>query len=894
MRVDIAPGTRLEAYEIVAPLGRGGMGEVWLARDVTLDRKTAVKVLPASIGADFDRVARFRHEARVASALNHPNVCTIHLLGTAEDGQLFIAMEYIEGTTLRKRLADGPLPSPELIDIAMQIASGLSAAHAAGVVHRDVKPENVMIRSDGLVKILDFGLAKLDPVNIADSTRSALVSAGAGAGTVAYMSPEQASGEPLDARTDIFSLGAVMYKMATGHAPFTGAATAIVHDGILNRTPTSPLRLNREVPPRLDDLILKALEKDRRLRYQSAGELKTDLMRLKRDSDSQTAAPQRISGASAGSTSRRSRSERIAVLLALTLIAGVLAVMGYRALRTRQARSEWQEVQLTTNSSENPVGAASISPDGRYVAYSDSTGIHLRAIDSGEVQTLTPRDVTDVNRLRWFPDGSKLLISGKETGAPGRLGIWSLALVGGALKRLKDVGFEAVASSDGTQIAFVDPEGKQLLVMGANGEEAHVVVTAGTTDSLHLPGWSVDGLAYGRLRLTPDKSGAVTSEPTVELLDTNRQPTVVFSDPGLRAGVGLPDGRWWYAIVAEPSSNRDSTLWESRLDRRTLRLERARRLREWPGAVMLWELTVADDGKRVAFMKRTAQKDVYIANLDRDGTATNARRLTLDDSDDFPAAWTPDGTSLFFVSDRNGSRDIFKQSLESRAADAIVTGPADEHGPIAVSPDGASLYYLVSPRTPKGSTPSGAAVWRTSVSGGARDKLADDRLEHIALCARTASAGCVLVERDGTDLSIYSLDPERGRGRKLTGTQVAATVQADISPDGSQVAVLMPTEGRIRVLSLAGAPSRDVLVTARLDGSSINWSHDGNGWYVSSTSARYPAGTELLSVDLDGRTKVVWRQIERESTSGIPAPHGRQIALTQTSTITNVWMLKSY
>jgi serine/threonine protein kinase len=894
MGVDIAPGTRLDAYEIIALLGRGGMGEVWLARDVTLDRKTAVKVLPASIGADSDRVARFRHEARVASALNHPNVCTIHMLGTAEDGQLFIAMEYIEGTTLRKRLAAGPLPTPEVIDIATQMASGLSAAHAAGVVHRDVKPENVMIRSDGLVKVLDFGLAKLDPLNVADSTRSALVSAGAVAGTLAYMSPEQATGESLDARTDIFSLGAVLYEMATGSAPFAGTSSAVVHDRILNRTPTSPVRLNREVPPRLEDLIMKALEKDRRLRYQTAGELKTDLMRLKRDSDSHAAAPQRISDRSAESRPGRFRSSRVAMLLALTFIVGLVSVIGFRRLGTGPLRSEWQEVQVTTNSSENPVSAAAISPDGRNVAYSDSTGIHLRTIDSGEMQTLAVREVTDINRVRWFPDGSKLLISGKDTGERGRLGIWSLALIGSVLKKLRDEGFEAVASPDGMQIAFVDPEGKQLWVMGANGEEPRVVVRAGATDSLHLPDWSVDGITFGRLRLIPDKSGAVTSQVTTELLRTNPPPMALLSHPGLRAGVRLPDGRWLYSTVAEPSSNRDSTLWETQLDRRTLRLEGARRLREWPGAVMLWELTATNDGNRVAFMKRTAQRDVYIADVDQDGTATRARRLTLDDSDDFPASWTHDGASLFFTSNRNGSRDIFRQSLESRVPEAIVTGPEDEHGPMAVSPDGAWLYYLVSPRRPRGSTPSGTAVWRTALSGGARDRLTDDKLEHMALCARSPSAGCVLVEREGTDLSIYSLDPERGRGRKITSTPAAATVQAAISPDGSQVAVLMPTERRIRVVSLAGTQSRDVPIAARLDDSPLYWSVDGNGWFVSSTTTRYPAGTELLHVDLDGRTKIVWRQIDRDSTSGIPAPDGRHIALTQTSTITNVWMLKSY
>ena len=202
----IGPGSRLETYELVAHIGRGGMGDVWLARDLRLDRKVAVKVLPPHLTDDPDRIARFRQEARATSALNDPNVCTIHTLGETDDGRLFIAMEYIDGTTLRQRLASGPTAIPEALDISAQVASGLAAAHTAGVIHRDVKPENVMIRADGLVKILDFGLAKLDPTivsfELAQSTRTAIdTDSGQVMGTIAYMSPEQACGEALDSRT---------------------------------------------------------------------------------------------------------------------------------------------------------------------------------------------------------------------------------------------------------------------------------------------------------------------------------------------------------------------------------------------------------------------------------------------------------------------------------------------------------------------------------------------------------------------------------------------------------------------------------------------------------------------------------------------------------------------
>jgi eukaryotic-like serine/threonine-protein kinase len=272
-------GSRLDAYEIVRPLGSGGMGEVWLATEVRLGRKVALKVLPADVTRDRSRVQRFEQEARAASALNHPNVCTILALGETSEGQHYIAMEYVEGETLRQRLSATRFAISESIDIAIQTAAALSAAHSAGIVHRDVKPENVMLRPDGFVKVLDFGLAKLTPsspfIAGADATHTAVrTDAGTVVGTAAYMSPEQARGQEVDARTDIWSLGVLLYEMAAGHRPFTGRTNVELSSAIL-RDPPAPLPAH--VPATLGRVVAKCLAKDPAQRYQQASEVRAAL-----------------------------------------------------------------------------------------------------------------------------------------------------------------------------------------------------------------------------------------------------------------------------------------------------------------------------------------------------------------------------------------------------------------------------------------------------------------------------------------------------------------------------------------------------------------------------------------------------------------------------------------
>ncbi len=458
----IEAGLRLDVFELIRQLGAGGMGEVWLATDLHLARQVAIKLLPLALTTDPARVRRFEQEARAASALNHPNVCTIHALGHTAEGQRFIAMEYVEGQTLRDRLMRGRPTRSELLEIAVQIASALTAAHAAGVVHRDLKPENVMLRPDGLVKVLDFGLAKL-VANDADPGLATRTTAdtipGTVVGTVLYMSPEQARGVTVDARTDMWSLGVVLYEMVAGRRPFSGRSTSDILAAILEHEIEPLSRVDPSVPAELTRIIGKALRKDPEQRYQGMKDLQLDLQAL---GDEIAARPKTGPQASDGAITRRPGRRPIliavlAVVFALAVAVGTWWIGKWpaRALPSPPAAAITPVDRPLTRLTFDPglQTDAAFSPDGRSIVYASDRGgnfaIWVRPLDGGEARQITKSPAPETQPA-WSPDGKSIVFRSERDGG----GLFLVPAQGGAERQLTPFGSFPVWSPDGSEILF--------------------------------------------------------------------------------------------------------------------------------------------------------------------------------------------------------------------------------------------------------------------------------------------------------------------------------------------------------------------------------------------------------------------------------------------------------
>jgi serine/threonine protein kinase len=399
--MDLLSGKTISHYRVLEKLGGGGMGVVYRAEDTKLGRQVALKFLPEELSRHPESVSRLQREARAASALNHPHICTVHEIDDQGE-RPFIVMELLEGQTLKHRIGGKPLPIEQILELGMQIADALEAAHGKGIIHRDIKPANVFVTARGSIKVLDFGLAKLGraaehPASVnrqaddaTNTIEDALTKPGQALGTVAYMSPEQARGEELDARTDLFSFGALLYEMATCKKAFEGNTEAMTFRAILAQAPVAPRALNPELPPRMEEIIAKALEKERDVRYQSASDVRADLKRLKRDLDSQSAAT-----ATSAASAPNARANRDPLprwwLLAAAVAVPLLAWIGFqfgRSTQDRQLPPNPTTRQITFNPTEQPVSLAAISPDGKYLAYGDLGGMHLRQLDTGETHLL--------------------------------------------------------------------------------------------------------------------------------------------------------------------------------------------------------------------------------------------------------------------------------------------------------------------------------------------------------------------------------------------------------------------------------------------------------------------------------------------------------------------------